>query len=240
MIRKTNYLAVIALALFITSCSAVKDLPQYHFADGFYRTSSLGAKNELVFVDNSEDTVLIYPTLREGSDYTPDIESGLVLVFPNQQVGSPVSRYRFHYPSFDFDLFTIPVIYRPSIDPVPHQLSSNLNGQVFLGYRLDRYTMSYDRDPMQFMQRTITHYGTSVGLFSGFGSTVMNPTVTNDRILQEYDGLIWSKGLATIIGIDSYSIGLAIGVDHLLDRHRKLWLFQGKPWVGLTLGLSIN
>ncbi len=239
MNQKTNVILFLVFYLF-SSCAMVKDLPQYHFADGLYRTSSLGAKKELVYVDNAEDTILIYPAIKTEGKYYPDLESGLVLVFPQQEVGSPVARYRFHYPSLDLDVFTIPVIYRSAVAAVPHQLSSNLNGQVFFGYRLDRYVMHYDPDPMQFMKRSVTHYGTSVGLFTGIGSTVMNSTVTGDRIIEEYDGMIWSKGLAAIVGIESYSVGLAVGFDHLLDRNRRLWLFQGKPWLGLTLGLSIN
>lgn len=240
MNQKIIVLSLLLVSLMSAGCAALKDLPQYHFADGFYRTSSLGEKNEVIYVDNAEDTLLIYPALKPEGKYIPDLESGLVLVFPPQEVGSPVAQYRFHYHSIDLDVFTIPVIYRPAINPVPHQLSSNLNGQVFLGYRLDHYNMRYDPDPMQFMQRSVTHYGTSLGVFTGIGSSVMNPTVTRDQILQEYDGLVWSKGISAIVGIENFSVGLALGADHLLDRNRRLWIFQGKPWLGLTLGLSIN
>ena len=43
MNQKTNVILFLVFYLF-SSCAMVKDLPQYHFADGLYRTSSLGAK----------------------------------------------------------------------------------------------------------------------------------------------------------------------------------------------------
>jgi hypothetical protein len=68
----------------------------------------------------------------------------------------------------------------------------------------------------------------------------MNPWVTNYQIDSEYDGLVWFNGFAGIIGVDNYSIGLAIGWDNLLDQNRRFWYYQQKPWLGLTFGININ
>ena len=68
----------------------------------------------------------------------------------------------------------------------------------------------------------------------------MNPSVTNNQITTEYDGLVSSKGLAGIIGINNFTIGLALGYDNLLDANKKKWIYQGKPWIGLAFGLNLN
>jgi hypothetical protein len=68
----------------------------------------------------------------------------------------------------------------------------------------------------------------------------MNPWVTENQITQEYDGVVWSKGIAGIIGIDNFTIGLALGWDHLLDKNKNYWIYQGKPWLGLAFGLNLN
>ena len=68
----------------------------------------------------------------------------------------------------------------------------------------------------------------------------MNPWVTNNQIVTEYDGVVWSKGVAGIIAINNFTIGLAIGFDDLLDNNKKYWIYQAKPWVGFAFGLNLN
>ena len=75
---------------------------------------------------------------------------------------------------------------------------------------------------------------------AGIGSTAMNPWVTLDRIPIEYEGVTWAKGLAAIAGLNNFTAGLALGWDHLLDKNNRLWIYQGKPWVGFVFGLNLN
>ena len=34
-----------------------------------------------------------------------------------------------------------------------------------------------------------------------------------------------------IVGVEKVSIGLALGVDYLLDKNREYWVNNGKPWL---------
>jgi hypothetical protein len=68
----------------------------------------------------------------------------------------------------------------------------------------------------------------------------MNPWVTRDQITSEYDGIVWLNGIAGIVGFNNFTFGFAISIDHLLDHNHKVWIYQGKPWLGLTLGLNLN
>ncbi len=94
--------------------------------------------------------------------------------------------------------------------------------------------------PLHDYRRGITHYGYSVGLFTGFGTARIDEYVTNNALNIEYDGLVNLTGAALIIAVDKLTAGLTFGEDHLLDRNRKLWVTNGKVWIGLSLGLNLN
>ena len=68
----------------------------------------------------------------------------------------------------------------------------------------------------------------------------MNPWVTSDRVQIEYEGIIWTKGIAGLVGLNNFTVGLALGWDHLLDQNRKDWIYQQKPWLGFVFGLNLN
>jgi hypothetical protein len=86
----------------------------------------------------------------------------------------------------------------------------------------------------------MNHFGYSIGFFGGLGATSMNPSVTNNLVTIEYDGVVITKGIAGLIGIGNLTFGAAVGLDHLMDKNRKAWIYQRKPWVGFTLGLNLN
>ncbi|MCH7396402.1 hypothetical protein MM236_00305 [Belliella sp. DSM 107340] len=119
-------------------------------------------------------------------------------------------------------------------------MSTNLNASVYAGYRTDFYSLKYSRNKFGQQERKTRHYGLSFGAFSGFGSSPITPWFTNDQITEEYDGLVWSNGLAFSIGIDYLNLGFALGWDRLLDKNSNLWIYQRKPWLGLIIGININ
>jgi hypothetical protein len=51
---------------------------------------------------------------------------------------------------------------------------------------------------------------------------------------------VLTKGIAGIIGLNNLTAGLAVGWDNLLDRNKKHWIYQGKPWIGFVFGLNLN
>lgn len=68
----------------------------------------------------------------------------------------------------------------------------------------------------------------------------MNAYVTNNNIATEYDGVVVSQGIVGLIGIGSLTFGVALGLDYLMDKNHKYWIYQGKPWAGFTIGLNLN
>lgn len=225
------------LALFILSgCGALSHSQKYHLRSGLYKNKSFSKKAEKVYVDNRGDSILVYK-VDETMQSIDSTKSKIIITEKNQntRIFSPV----FRRTSFDLDFLTIPFKYRTAQKDFPQQLNANLNGAVFVGFRTDICKLKYKVNTLQ-QQRQITHYGISIGVFTGFGSAAINPSVTDRKIKEEYEGVVWLKGIAAIIGINNFTVGLAIGFDDLLDSNKRFWIYQKKPWLGLTFGLNLN
>ncbi len=138
------------------------------------------------------------------------------------------------------DVLTVLFKYRPSAKGFPPQLNATFNGAAYFGYRTDAYKLSYSRTPLHIFKRTITHYGYSFGFFTGFGTARIDEYDTNNALSIEYDGLVNLLGVAVILAVDKVTFGLTCGTDHLLDKNAKVWVNNGKPWLGISIGLNLN
>lgn len=224
----------------LSSCSVVKDSPKYQLADGYYKSSVFKQKSKKVYVDNEEDVIRVYPLKKAGKIYLSDTSTHTRLSFPQLKSDSLLKSNSFRQASFDIDFLTLPFKYRFPTQGFPRQFNTSLNGAVYMGYRTDIYKLKYKGNPLGQFIRKKSHYGFSLGAFTGLGGTAMNPWVTNNQISSEYDGVVWSKGIAGIIAIDNFTIGLAVGWDDLLDHNKKYWIYQNQPWLGLAFGLNLN
>jgi hypothetical protein len=218
------------------ACNVLKDTAKHDFSDGSYR-SPVFEKKGRVYVQNAGDSILVYK-LDKASGMLP--ADTTCLVFPQKKNGTKELRGTFSEPSLDLDFLTIPIKFRPGTESIPAQLNNTLNGAVFLGMRNDIYQIRYEKTPLGFTSRKIKHYGISFGLFTGFGPTAMNASVTNMKLSSEYDGIAWSKGAAAIMAINKVTLGLAAGFDNLVGPHGNIWIYENQPWLGLAFGLNLN
>ena len=226
----------VQLVLLLTSCSVWKQTAKRELTDGFY-TQRDDTGRIKVYVNVAEENIHIYQTSVNRSVLQVDT-SNYKVYSPSQNVfAGNVSLTR---KSFDLDFLTIPLKFRYSQKSVPSQLNTNINGAVYVGFRTDRYTLNYQTNPLFITKRRIMHFGYSLGLFTGMGNTQMSPTNTNNILSQEYDGIVWSKGIAGIVGINKFTLGFAVGFDNLLNKDRNIWIYEGKPWLGLAFGLNLN
>jgi len=212
----------------------MQETSKYQFNEGVYNVRSVNHTGR-AYVTVHEDSVKVYPMNAVRFDSTKMIR----LALPEHISGSRPLKARFVARSFDVDVLTILFKYRPAAKGLPNQFSTQFNGAGYLGYRSDVFNVAYKEKPLYFKRR-IQHYGYSVGGFLGIGATAMNPWVTQEQITEEYDGLVLTKGVALHLGVNSLNFGVALGWDHLMDRNRKLWIYQGKPWTGVTFGLNLN
>jgi len=126
------------------------------------------------------------------------------------------------------------------VGPFPRQISTSFNGLVYFGRRTDLYHLQYHQTPLRVFKRQITHYAFSTGVFTGLGTGPVNSTTTQNADSVYYDGVVNLSGVAVILAAERIKLGLTLGFDHLLDKYHKVWLYQGTPWFGLSVGLSLN
>jgi hypothetical protein len=232
-------LLLLIFTFLIYGCKSAKDSPKFNFADGVYHTS-IKDKKQQVYIENTEDSIIVY-SLKKGWKRM-DLKSTSLpkKSYPQKSDKETLGARRYWQNGFDVDVLTIPIKFRPSSQSFPRQFSNNVNGVVYLGYRSDIFRLSYKKTPIGRITQDVKHYGLSAGLITGLGATAMNPWVTNNALSIEYDGLVWSKGVAVLMGLNQITFGLIGSVDHLLDKNRDSWIYHGKPYFGLAVGLNLN
>lgn len=243
--QKQIFISFIKLTLLITtfcvllsSCNVLQKNSKKEFNDDYY-TQQIENKKQKVYISILDDTIQVYPTKILNNKLIVDTNY-IVSLFQKEIKTGVNQSISFAKTSLDIDFFTIPLKFRPNTNDVPAQLNTNLNGAVYFGYRTDKYVMNYIKNPLGKLNRNINHFGFSIGAFTGLGNTFMSPTNTNNILQKEYDGIVWSKGLAGIFALNNFTMGLAFGFDNLLDNNNKIWIYQGKPWLGLAIGLNLN
>jgi hypothetical protein len=221
----------------MSSCETLKDSSKFQFRDGYYKTT-LSNKPAKVYVLAGSDSIKAYRK-EDLSSKKIDTLRATVIVF-SEQKPRQFETHSFKRTTFDIDVLTVLFKFRPAVNNFPPQFNTTFNGAVYIGYRTDVYTLAYKATPLHIFKRSITHYGYSFGFFSGFGTARIDEYVTLNALSIEYDGLVNLSGFAAIIAIDKVSAGLTIGVDHLLDKNSHVWVNNGKPWIGISLGLNLN
>lgn len=208
------------MTFIVTSCGVIKITTKHNLADGPYRFRHEGEKYRKVKIHVGDDTVAVF----SRDDAPVAVE--------------PKTRYLLGN-SFDIDVLVAPFKYRPVVQGTPRKLSSSFNGAVFMGYRWDRFKIEPYKNVFGSRRRT-HHSGFTLGAFGGIGSAQINPWTTNYRTNDEYDGFVVTHGAAALLAFRHITAGVAVGFDRLTDRDKDIWIYQGKPWYGLVVGLNLN
>jgi hypothetical protein len=220
------------------SCVPVEKIARHDFDSGFYKLKTLAGNPSDVYVHVINDSITVYPLVADGKNKSPDKNSFRGININRIRKDNNFYRSSFISNSFDADLTTIILKYRPPKGGVPNQLSSNINAALYLGFRKDFYKVIPHISPLGEETSFIRHIGFDAGVFAGIGITALNPTVTRDAIIQEYDGMVFQKGVAGFISFDNMSVGITIGFDNLLDKNKTSWIYNQKPYIGLLIGIS--
>ncbi|MES2778433.1 MAG: hypothetical protein V4651_00915 [Bacteroidota bacterium] len=221
-----------------TSCGIVRETPKTEFKDGYYIQKAYG-KKQLVYIDLRGDDFRMFPAQKINRQKMVD-SVALFKIYPKEVSIMNHESILFQKNSLDIDFLITPLKFRAATGGVPAQLNATLNGSVYLGYRTDKYFVRYNQNALNVSTRILDHYGASFGFFGGLGNASLTPTTTSGFISSEYDGVVFSKGVAGIIAVNNFTVGLAVGFDQLLDNNKKYWLYESKPWFGLTFGLNLN
>jgi hypothetical protein len=219
----------------LAGCGLLKENGTYELDNGRYKQSAAG-KTQKVWVSFEDSVVRLYPLNNNN-----EVKKSRPQTFSFNEVSEPgFTSLKLQKSSFDIDVITIPFKYRPSVKGFPNQLNTNFSGAVYAGLRNDFYHFNYRTNAIGENRRRINHFGISFGVFSGIGSSAINPWVTQRQVTSEYDGFLLMNGLAGLVAVNKLTFGLGLGIDHLLDKNKKYWIYRQKPWLGLTVGLNLN
>lgn len=210
--------------LSIFSCSTLKPLSDSDIESGYYELRQPDKVYSKIYLDVKEDSISIIPIDPANKGQTPLAH---------------VDGQSFLKRSFDIDVLAVPFKYRPSASDFPRQLVSDFNGNIYFGYRLDRYKTRIFKTPIG-LEKKIQHHAITMGTFGGLGTTSVSPWTTNYRTTDEYNGLVLTRGLSIMAGVNNLTFGVGIGWDYLTDRDKEIWIYQNKPWYGVTISLNIN
>jgi hypothetical protein len=236
--KLSKTLFLFTVVLISAACVPVEKMARHDFTSGYYKLKTEGNEPSRVYTDVINDSVIVYPVIKEGKNEKPDISALRGIGIKNVTTGTYFYKSCFIKNSIDVDLTTLVLKYRPPVSGVPGQLNYNLNAAIYMGFRRDFYKVVPYKSPLKDEISFIRQIGFDAGIFADIGSSFMNPTNTDNRITQEYDGLILQKGFAGFITFDNISVGLALGFDNLLDHNKTLWIYNQKPYLGLVIGIS--
>jgi hypothetical protein len=231
--------SVLGLGILLSvGCVPVEKLKRHDFDSGFYKLKTQEVDLSHVYVNVIDDSIAVYPLTTEGKKEVPDFSSFRGIRIGKIKTGDYFYRSCFINKSIDVDLTTVILKYRPTRGGVPNQLNSNVNAAIYMGFRKDFYKTVPNISPIHEESSYIRQIGFDAGIFAGIGLTFINPTVTGNKITQEYDGMVFQKGVAGFITFDNISVGVALGFDNLLDKNRTSWVYNQKPYLGLVIGIS--
>lgn len=117
------------------SCAALKETARYEFVDDEYWYKQRPNTYQKVYVDADleDDVIDIYALSSEQ-------EAELPKYIENKD------QY-FIMKDLHLNVLTIPFKLRPSVAGFPSQLNSNFNGEIFLGYRIDKFRRHFKNTP---------------------------------------------------------------------------------------------
>jgi hypothetical protein len=233
--NQTPAFLILAAGLFLFSgCSTLDKASMHGFTSGFYKTDSeKGAKN--VYIDVTDEKIDVYSRHKEKGIQEKFLSYSLKTF--DSTLHTPLI---FRKQSLDIDLTTILLKYRPSVYGLPPQLTSDLNLALYAGWRHDRFKTTIKTDALGKRHHKMTNLGYDFGVFSGPGTTPVNSSTTNNRTNHDYSAMIIQTGMAGFLESSMASFGFSVGFDYLLNKERKIWVYNNQLWVGFIVGIALN
>lgn len=225
----------IVLIVFLTSCNVLEKASMHGFNSGFYKFESEQKSDQNVYVDVTEEKIDVYHQTKKQPD------KNAFLTIPLKPWDSiQIKPIVFKKESLDVDITAILLKYRPSVYGLPGQMTTDFNIALYAGWRHDSYKIASKKDPLGKKHHKINNWGYDFGLFTGPGATQISPFTTQNKVTDEYSGMIIQTGIAGFIESNIASFGIALGIDSLLNSDREVWIYDKKPWVGFIVGIAIN
>ena len=234
-------LTVLLTAMELVSCQTIEQASTHGFSSGYYRLYT-PAKVEKVFAAVEEDHIRAYAVPFHPVSAVPVLSCSLL---PSDSA----CHYPFYFTktSIDIDLTSVLFKYRPSrqwtapvAGSLPAQAVTDFNAALYTGPRFDRYKIIAQTDPLGKCRYKVVNRGYDFGILAGLGTTPVNAFTTRNQAAFEYNALLFQTGLAAFIETSFASFGISSGIDFITGQGRRYWIYQGRPWIGLVIGIALN
>ena len=233
---KRNVCLITAVVFLVChGCTLFEQSSRHGFINGFYHFKSDSGMVQEMYLDIEEDSITAYPLTNKMIDGTPAFGISLL---PAATIGDHPEK--FGKRSIDIDITTILFKYRPGLDGLPAQLTTDFNAAMFVGWRHDNYHLERKANPLRHEHYEAVGRGFDVGVFAGPGTTPLSPFSTKEMVVNEYNGMIIQYGIAGFVESSVASFGIAAGFDYLLSSDRKYWIYNKQPWIGFVVGIALN
>lgn len=227
-------LCVVVTIIGFCSCRVIEKASKHDFHSGYYHLKDNGTKLK-TYVQVDQDQISIFPIHRGIIS-----ERSMLDIQTHDDKAELKRKLQFDRTGLDIDLTSILMKYRMARQGRPAQISTDLNLAIYAGWRKDRFSLCAVKSPIQRSSLNFYHWGVDAGPFIGLGTTSVNSFSTLGRVIEEYGGLSLQGGIALFAETSFASFGLSIGIDHLIGRNRKEWIYQNKPWLGFVVGIALN
>jgi hypothetical protein len=234
---KWQHIFHILIAISLSSCGTLKKATLHGLNNGYYHKTNPDGSKQKIYLSVTEDSVICYPVTNKAEINKAEKPDTFYL---NTTLSHPVtSGLKLQKTGLDFDITTVLFKYRFKTDALPAQLNANLNLAGYIGYKKEFFNFRDQQHPDGRHTSDLQHFTIDFGILSGFGSTPVNPSTTANRLNIEYDGFVWQNGGAVFVGWNIFTFGIGVGCDILLDQNKNHWIYNGKPWLGLVIGLTL-
>ena len=235
MLASKHFLFIFICLTFLNSCSVFEKTSRHGFESGFYSYKSQNGQTSRVYLDMEDDSVTAFPL----SGATP-VEEPLFVFSLSSPQHSGFYPEKFIKKSLDIDITSIVFKFRPGVQGLPAQLTTDFNAAMYAGWRRDNYMLRRSSPLIHKKRLEVTGRGFDAGIFAGPGTTLIAPFVTQGNVVNEYNGMILQFGLAGFIESNIASFGISTGYDYLLSPDRNIWIYNKIPWVGFIIGIAMN
>lgn len=225
----------VAIIVFFTSCSTFEKTSTHGFNSGYYKLQTEKKNVQNVYLDVTDEMIEVYPETEKQPD-----KNKLITISLEPLDSHVIPSMEFSKNSLDIDITSILLKYRPAVYGLPGQLTTDFNVALYAGWRHDNFNIISKTDPLDKGYIKISNWGYDFGFFTGLGSTQISPFTTQNQSSNEYNGMIIETGFAGFIELNLASFGISIGIDHLLNSDRDVWVYTNKPWIGFIVGIALN
>jgi len=229
-----KYIVISAMIVLAYSCSVIEKASQHGFDSDYYIYRSERERAQKVYADLTEEKIDVYRVTNNK------IGKKLISIPFSTSDSIDDNSIKFSEKNLDIDITTVLLKYRFSAKNLPAQLVTDFNAAIYAGWRHDNYFVKTSKDPLGNYKNRIVNRGYDFGIFTGPGTTLIGPFTTNNAFSNEYYGFMLQFGIAGFLESNIASFGIAAGLDYLLSEHRKIWIYNNKPWVGFVVGIALN